>query len=77
MHLSGEHREGLCLCKRVATAQSHAGEQRILPQLSDQIANLAVISSGKIMRLWVLAAGAMMRAALRKDDESPAGAIHN
>ena len=58
VHLRGKDGEWLCLCERIASAQGYAREERIFFDLSDQIANLAVVAAFKIMRLWVLAAGA-------------------
>ena len=68
---------GRTLTERFAAAERDAVQQRIAAQLFDDLLRIDFASALKIVRLRVVAARAVMRAALRKYRQPKAGAVYD
>ena len=77
MDLPGQLCQRRGLAKRLPSAEGHPFEQRVLPHLLQEAVRIHHITALEIVRLGIVAAGAVVRASLRKDHIADALAVHN
>lgn len=77
MHLTRKACKRRSLTKRLTTREGHTRQQRVFEYMCKKRLRVHLSPARKIMRLWIVAAGTMMRAALREDGVAKSRPVHD